>query len=59
MDVQQTLTQILTCLTHIEADLAQLGPVARKTTMAEEIAAVRAQGLDIGEYFKNKRKVKK
>ena len=39
--------------------IAQLGPVSRKTTMAEEIAAVRAQGLDIGEYFKNKRKVKK
>ena len=56
---QVTMQSLAQEIAELKAEIAQMGPVALKTTTVEEIAAVMAQGLDIGEYFKNKRKVKK
>ena len=46
--------QLMSELRELKAMVAQLGPVNVKPSIAEEVAACRAQGRDIGEYFKEK-----
>jgi hypothetical protein len=56
MKDEQILQEILFRLTRIEASLAQIGPVDRTPTAKQEIAAVRAQGLDLAKYLVEKSK---
>ena len=50
------LQRILAEQLEIKAMLAQLGAVRSAPTTQDEIAACRAQGVDIATYFKNKGK---
>ncbi len=43
---------------RLRAMIAQLGPVECKTPLDQEIAAVLAQGLNIGDYLRQKGKAK-
>ena len=51
-----TTDAILAELQEIKAMLAQLGVVRQATTVQDEIAACRAQNIDISAYFKAKGK---
>jgi len=50
------LRQILAEQIEIKAMLAQLGAVRSAPTVQDEIAACRAQGVDLATYFKAKGK---
>ena len=54
MNQETMLKQLITEVQQLKAMVAQLGPVTVKPSIQEEIAACRAQGRDIGEYFKEK-----
>ena len=51
-----TTDAILAELQEIKAMLLQLGEVRQATTVQDEIAACKAQGIDIAAYFKQKGK---
>jgi hypothetical protein len=51
----QTAKQLLSEIRELKAMVAQLGPVPiGKPGVAQEIAACRAQGVDLATYFKSK-----
>jgi hypothetical protein len=56
MDTDTILQRILAEQLEIKAMLAQLGAVRSAPTVQDEIAACRAQGIDIAVYFKQKGK---
>ena len=49
-------SKLLTEIRELKAMVAQLGAVRVEPTVAQEIAACRAQGIDIAAYFKEKAK---
>jgi len=56
MKDEQILQKILAEIIELKAQVAQLGPVDRTPTAKQEIAAVRAQGLDLAKYLVEKSK---
>ena len=56
MTDQQLLKTLISDVSELKAMISQLGPVSVKHTFAQEVAAIEAQGLDIGEYYHAKGK---
>ncbi len=54
MNQEALLKSLLTEIRELKAMVAQLGAVQTKTTVAQEVAACRAQGIDVATYFKAK-----
>lgn len=54
MTHEEMLKQLISEVRQLKAMVSQLGPMNIKPSVADEIAACRAQGRDIGEYFKEK-----
>lgn len=57
MTTEETLLlKLLAEVAELKAMIAQLGPVEHKPTIHQEIAAAKAQGIDLAEYFHAKGK---
>ena len=53
MNQEKLLKNILSELKELKAQVAQLGPVDVHPTIEQEVAAIREQGVDLVQYFKD------
>ena len=49
--IERLLRQIIGEIREVKAMLSQLGPIEVKTTLDQEVAAVKAQGGDVLQYL--------
>ena len=52
MEIEKIIKQLRTDIAELKAMVAQLGPVSVEPTYEQEAAAVKAQGIDLAEYYK-------
>ena len=52
LSVEKQIKELANEVRELKAMIAQLGPVSVEPTYEQEAAAVKAQGIDLAEYYK-------